>query len=96
MRDIGTDGGEEAGWRRRHWSAGNVGERPWLNDQAGEAGRGSRWGQWHGEKVHETGDGKSRRRWPRKSDNKFRLERGLCLGKLKERQLWGREVINNR
>ena len=31
--------------------AGNVGERPWLNDRAGGAGRGSRWGQWHGGKC---------------------------------------------
>ncbi len=28
----------------REWSAGDVGERPWLNNREGGAGRGSRWG----------------------------------------------------
>ena len=28
---VGTDGGEEAGWSERHWNAGDVGGRPWLN-----------------------------------------------------------------
>ena len=42
--DCGTVGGEEAGQRRRQWSAGDVGERPWLNNREGGAGRGSRWG----------------------------------------------------
>ncbi len=56
--DCGTVGGEEAGQRRRQWSAGDVGERPWLTNRAGGACRAD-----GGRKVHETGDGGE---WTRK------------------------------
>ena len=82
------------GRRTRHRSVGGAGERPWMNDRARRgAGRKSRWGQWHGGRVHETVAGKRLDEGPKKVIISTETR---SLGKFEEMRLGGQGMINNR